>query len=146
MSPTPLELLHYFFEPATETIEWFDVAARDARALLADLTDADWAALTSGWQTQPIEWRRRLAYALCGGNGARVAPIYREMFRDPDVPLHQCVAYGLRTLDDASLRAAVDEDNLQRLYALAKEPDHQGLAEQLLARLGEEPAPSPDLG
>jgi len=138
----PLKLLNHFLGPSTEPGEWFDVAARDSRALLAGLTDADWAVLTSGWQEQPIEWRRRLAYALYGGRGDRVAPIYRQMFRDPDMPLHECVAYGLRTLDDASLRVAVDEVNLQRLHALAKESDHQGLAEQLLARLGAKPAPS----
>lgn len=47
----------------------------------------------------------------------------------------------MRTLDDASLRAAVDEDNLRRLHALARAPDNQGLAEQLLARLWAKPAP-----
>jgi hypothetical protein len=35
----------------------------------------------------------------------------------------------------------VDDENLPRLHALAKNPDHRGLAEQLLTRLGAKPAP-----
>lgn len=139
MSRTPLELLDHFFGPATEPGEWFDVAASDSRTLLAELSDQDWAVLMARWQEQPVEWQRRLAYALYGGKGAHVAPFYRQMFRIPDRRLHECVAYGLRTLDDASLQMAVDEENLQRLHALAKEPDHQTLAGQLLARLGAKP-------